>query len=158
LKKEIPTLQKEEIKERAIEYLKNHRILTMATATTDGVPDATALEYASDGLDVFVSVRPNSKKIKNIRENPRVFYEIHDDIDITMDSVKNIEALQVVAKPKIIEPDDPTYERLFSIMEDKFPVFKRIPRKTRFLLHFSPKILWYLNYRNKLFHRDKIEF
>ncbi len=67
-------MSEDELKLNILKYLEEHRILTMATASSDGIPDATALEYANKDFIVFVSVRPKSRKVANIEENPASFF------------------------------------------------------------------------------------
>ena len=147
-----------ELKQAIFQYLETHRILTMATASSDGLPDATALEYANKDFIVYVSVRPKSRKVSNIEENPYVFWEIHDDMEITLENVQNLKALQCSAIPEIMRSDDEGFQEAFDLMEKKFPVFSRIPREKRVILQFTPKKIWYLNYRERMFHRDEINF
>ena len=151
---EVPS----ELNREVIEYLSSHRILTMATADKEGNPDATALEYVNDQFIVFVSVRPGSKKIQNIKENPRVFYEIHDDIPIDFDHVQKVKAIQTLAEGQIIVPVNPEYQIVFLLFEKKYPIFSKIPKNKRILLKFVPKKIWFLNYAKKMFHRDEISF
>jgi uncharacterized pyridoxamine 5'-phosphate oxidase family protein len=151
---EIPS----DLSGEVLEYLTNHRILTMATADNDGNPDATALEYVNDQFVAFVSVRPGSKKIRNIKENPRVFYEIHDEIPIDLEHVQKVKAIQTLAEGQIIFPDTPEYQNIFLLFEKKYPVFSKIPKNKRILLKFVPKKIWFLNYAKKMFHRDEISF
>jgi hypothetical protein len=147
-----------ELEINVIDYLLTHRILTMATASSDGIPDATALEYASDEFIVYVSVRKNSRKVSNIEENPIVFYEIHEDMEITMENVQNLKAIQCSASPQILDKDDEGFHEAFDLMEKKYPVFNRVPREKRVILKFTPRKIWYLNYKDKMFHRDEISF
>lgn len=151
-------MEDHEIISKATEYLRSHNILTMATASLEGEPDATALEYVNKGCVVYVTVRPDSIKVKNIEENPRVFYEVHEDIPITMESIKKLEAIQVAATAKVISHNHQEFDRIFALMVQKFPIFEKISHDTRLILKFSPKKLWYLNYREKLFHRDEVSF
>ena len=150
--------EKSELKQYILKYLETHRILTMATASSDGMPDATALEYANNEFIIYVSVRPKSRKVSNIEENPYVFWEIHEDIEITLENVQNLKALQCSAIPEVLRNDDEGFTEAFDIMENKFPVFSRIPREKRVILRFTPKKIWYLNYRESMFHRDELNF
>ncbi|MBN2156842.1 MAG: pyridoxamine 5'-phosphate oxidase family protein [Candidatus Lokiarchaeota archaeon] len=151
-------MEQDKLKQKVLHYLNTHRILTMATASSNGTPDATALEYANDGFIVIVAVRPNSKKVQNIKENPHVFYEIHEDIEITLENVQNLQALQVSATPNILTYGGEGFNDNFDIMEKKFPVFNRIPRHKRVILEFTPKKIWFLNYAESMFHRDELNF
>ncbi len=151
-------MSEDELKHKILEYLKSHRILTMATASSDGIPDATALEYANNGFMVYVSVRHKSRKVANLKENPAVFYEIHEDMEITMENVQDVKAMQCSATPEILTSDDEGFHEAFDVMERKYPVFSRIPREKRVILQFSPKKIWFLNYKEKMFHRDELNF
>jgi general stress protein 26 len=151
--------KKEEIIADAQKYLETHNVMTMATASLNGEPDASALEYASnDGLNTYVSCRPNSKKVQYIKENPKVFYEIHDTTKIDMDNILNMQALQVSATAEIIQPSDKRFNGAFNVMLKKFPVFSNLKKESRVILLFKPKIVWFLNYREKFFHRDMVSF
>ncbi|MBD3351690.1 MAG: hypothetical protein GF364_09420 [Candidatus Lokiarchaeota archaeon] len=148
---------KDELKSDILQYLSKHNILTMATSDLEGNPDATALEYANDELDVFVSVRKHSKKVSNIKENPKVFYEIHDEIEIDWSSVKTIKAIQASAIPEIYSETDSEFDNYFNKMLKKYPIFSKLNKKKRVIVKFTPKIIWYLNYREKMFSRERFE-
>ena len=94
---------KKQILEKAITYLKSHNLCTMATASKTGIPHAACLEYANDGMDIYVSTWIGSRKVKNIQENPQVFYEVHDVVNINKDDIKNIKGLQVQAKAEVLK-------------------------------------------------------
>ncbi|MFX0102731.1 MAG: pyridoxamine 5'-phosphate oxidase family protein [Candidatus Hodarchaeota archaeon] len=150
---------REQVISESVGYLESHNIMTMATASLDGTPNASALEYANDGLDVVVFSRGKSWKVTNIRENPKVFYEVHDDLKIDRESLRRIIGLQVAASAEIVDSNDPRYEPLYGLMEKKFPVFKGIPKQQeRVILLFKPNKLWLLDYSKKFFHRDEISF
>jgi hypothetical protein len=149
---------REETVQFITDYLRGHRILTMATATKDGDPDATALEYASDGVEVYVSCRPDSQKARNIVENPRVFYEVHDDIEITRESVKKLKAVQAAATAIVLQPGTAEFGVAFSLMVAKFPVFSTMQKDRRVILRFKPRKAWFLDYEKKFFHRDEVSF
>nr|MDO8116027.1 pyridoxamine 5'-phosphate oxidase family protein [Candidatus Sigynarchaeota archaeon] len=151
-------VDRETVIQEAIAYLNSHTLLTMATASLAGEPDATALEYVNDDLDVYVFCRPGSRKVEYIEQNPRVFYEIHDDNPITNDAIKSLKALQVAATGRVIRPGDPEFPRILDKMTSKFPLFSHVPRDSRYALHFTPKKLWYLDYGRKMFHREEISF
>ena len=147
-----------DLKNEVLKYLLSHRILTMATTDKDGEPDATALEYVNSDFIVFVSVRPGSKKIQNLIENQRVFYEIHEDTPIDLESIKKVKAIQCSAIGSIIRPEDASYQDSFQLFIIKFPAFSMIPKNKRIILKFEPKRIWFLNYEKKMFHRDEITF
>ncbi|MHA1683108.1 MAG: pyridoxamine 5'-phosphate oxidase family protein [Promethearchaeota archaeon] len=156
--KELRSRSRDEIERDVISYLDSHRILTMATASKEGDPDATALEYANDGVVVYVTCRPGSRKVSNIKENSRVFFEIHDDVEIAKESLKHLQALQVSAVAEILSVTNPQFDPAFNIMLKKFPVFENLRHDSRVILKFIPRRVWFLNYKIKFFHREEINF
>jgi hypothetical protein len=83
---------------------------------------------------------------------------VHDDIDITRESVKKLKAVQVAAAGSVLHPGTPVFDAAFSLMVAKFPVFSTMQKDSRVILHFRPRKAWYLNYEKKFFHRDEISF
>ena len=149
----------DQIIRESIEYLEKNNILTMATATLDGIPRADALEYANDNLNVFVLSVRKSWKVSNICKNHQVFYEVHHNLKIDIKSLKGIIGIQVEANAEIISQQDSRFNKYFKIMEKKFPVFKnRLGLEKRVILLFKPKKLWLLDYSKSFFHRDQINF
>ncbi len=61
------------------EYLRRHRICTLATATRAGTPHASAFWYASDGLDLYLAVDERTTTARNLGESPYVAGAIYDD-------------------------------------------------------------------------------
>ena len=144
---------------QATQYLEQNAILSMATASADGVPRVDALEYASSELDVFVLSPTKSWKVTNIENNPRIFYEIHHILEIDVQKLKGIIGVQVEGRPYIIDYNDPKFMEYFEKMKEKFPVFKNMRKlEDRVILLFKPIKLWLLDYSKKFFHRDFVIF
>jgi uncharacterized protein YhbP (UPF0306 family) len=62
----------------ANEYLANHDILTLATASGAGVPNAAAMYYAAKGSAVYFSAFPESTTGKNLAENAKAAASIYE--------------------------------------------------------------------------------
>ncbi|MHA1378818.1 MAG: pyridoxamine 5'-phosphate oxidase family protein [Candidatus Helarchaeota archaeon] len=151
--------QDEKVLEKAIAYLDSHNLLTMATATNSGVPHAACLEYANNKMDVYVSTWMGSRKLKNIQKNPKVFYEVHDVVNINKDDIKNIKGLQVAAIGKVLQYPSSQFKAAWDIMIKKYPIFKLVKlNEKRAILHFIPETLWMLDYSIKFGHTDKYNF
>ncbi|MFX1449548.1 MAG: pyridoxamine 5'-phosphate oxidase family protein [Promethearchaeota archaeon] len=147
------------ILKKAIAYLESHNLLTMATASQTGIPHCACLEYASKEMEVYVSTWIGSRKVKNIQQNPQVFYEVHDVVNINKDDVKNIKGLQVQAAAEVLQYPTSEFKSAWDIMTNKYEVFKLIPlNEKRTLLYFIPKKLWMLDYSVKFGHTDEYEF
>lgn len=147
-----------QLQEKASRYLAGHHLLTMATASLDGTPNATALEYASDGLDVYVLSMSSSWKINNIKENNKVFYEIHDVLPIEVDRLRDVIGIQVAATARLLDHGDPGFSKAFELLAAKFPPFKGMEHlETRTIIQLGPRKIWILDYSKKFFHRDFID-
>lgn len=147
------------ILQKAIKYLESHNLLTMATASKSGIPHAACLEYANKDMETFVSTWMGSRKLMNIKNNPQVFYEIHDVVDINKDDIKNIKGLQVEAVGEVFQYPSENFKAAWDVMIKKYPVFKLIKlNEKRAVLHFIPKKLWMLDYGIKFGHTDVYEF
>ena len=57
--------------ESALEYLKSHFLLVLATADTDGSPHAAPMFYTSDGPKIYFSAPDDSQTAKNLKGNPK---------------------------------------------------------------------------------------
>ena len=62
----------------ANEYLANHDILTLATASGSGAPNAAAMYYAAKGSAVYFSAFPESNTGKNLAENSKAAASIYE--------------------------------------------------------------------------------
>jgi nitroimidazol reductase NimA-like FMN-containing flavoprotein (pyridoxamine 5'-phosphate oxidase superfamily) len=56
----------------AIEILRSHRIMTIATVRPDGWPQATIVGYANEGWSLYFLIYRGSQKFANIRRDNRV--------------------------------------------------------------------------------------
>jgi len=61
------------------EYLREHHICALATATRAGTPHASSFWYASDGLDLYLAVDERTTTARNLGENPYVAGAIYDE-------------------------------------------------------------------------------
>ena len=55
----------------ALDYLKSHYLLVLATAGADGAPHAAPMFYASEGPKIYFSAPDDSRTAKNLGANPR---------------------------------------------------------------------------------------
>lgn len=62
----------------ATDYLQDHQLLTLATASTGGEPHAAPCFYVNDGLTVYFSVAPNSVSAANLKANARAAAGVAD--------------------------------------------------------------------------------
>jgi hypothetical protein len=64
----------------ALEFLRQHSVLTLATAGSDG-PGAAAVFYACDGLDPIFLSAPNTRHGRHLAEDPRAAATVQDHFE-----------------------------------------------------------------------------
>lgn len=73
----------EEIRQKILTLLDQHRIMTVATLRPDGWPQATTVGYASEGLTLYFLCGLDSQKAANLARDDRLSLTIdHDTSDI----------------------------------------------------------------------------
>lgn len=73
----------EQIKEKILSLLDQHRIMTIATLRPDGWPQATTVGYVSQGLTLYFLCGLESQKAANLARDDRVSLTIdHDTSDL----------------------------------------------------------------------------
>jgi uncharacterized protein YhbP (UPF0306 family) len=67
-----------EVPQHVLDYLEGEKALTLATATKEGAPHAATYLYVSDGIDLFIWLKPASQTAENVKSNPRVGFAIDE--------------------------------------------------------------------------------
>jgi CRP-like cAMP-binding protein len=63
---------------QVLEYLRSQNTLTLATATTSGLPHAATMVYVGEGITLYFCTRPDTTTARNIAENPSVAFTIDE--------------------------------------------------------------------------------
>src|SRR5512132_255535 len=69
----------EEIRDKILTLLDQHRIMTVATLRPDGWPQATTVGYANEGLTLYFLCGRDSQKAANLARDDRVSLTVDDD-------------------------------------------------------------------------------
>lgn len=64
---------------RVLDFLSEHTTMTLATASSTGVPRATALRFVNDGLTLYMWTRSQSWTARQIEQNPLVSFTISEE-------------------------------------------------------------------------------
>lgn len=64
--------------QKELEYLRGQQLGRIATASKDGIPQVTPVAFATDEEKVYLNIQHDSKKARNIRNNPRVSFVVDD--------------------------------------------------------------------------------
>jgi nitroimidazol reductase NimA-like FMN-containing flavoprotein (pyridoxamine 5'-phosphate oxidase superfamily) len=70
----------EGIRDKLLELLHEHRIMTVATKRPHGWPQATTVGYVSDGLTLYFLCSPQSQKAQNLSRDNRISLTIDHDV------------------------------------------------------------------------------
>jgi len=65
-------------RERVLDYLQSHRVMTVATLGSDG-PAAAAVFYVNQGLNFYFLSAAHTDHCRNLLRDPRVAITIHED-------------------------------------------------------------------------------
>jgi uncharacterized protein len=103
---------------KEIAFLDKHEVGRLATASKDLTPHVIPVIYAMDGEKVIVAVDYGTKKLKNLRENPKVA--------IVVDEYEPNRAVFIQGSCKILERG-PEYLRLLKILFKKFDFYRENP-------------------------------
>ncbi len=106
------------LKPRELSFLRAHELCRLATASKDARPHVVPVVYVLDGEDIVVAVDYGTKKLKNLRENPKVA--------LVVDERGPNRAVMVEGECEIFERGK-EYLRLLQILFDRFDFYRRDP-------------------------------
>src|SRR6185369_16829482 len=106
----------EDIRQKILSLLDQHRIMTIATLRPDGWPQATTVGYANDGLTLYFLCGPNSQKASNLERDDRVSLTIDHDTPQVME----ITGLSMAAHAQVVM-DQTESEKALRLLMLKHP-------------------------------------
>jgi predicted pyridoxine 5'-phosphate oxidase superfamily flavin-nucleotide-binding protein len=84
MSKTLKKLPEAELKKEIREFLKTRKILVLCTASKEGIPRASPMDFyidkKSDDFDIFITPAPGSKT-RNMEENPNISIGIYTPLD-----------------------------------------------------------------------------
>lgn len=99
-----------EVPPHVLGFLRDHTTMTLATASPTGVPRATPLRYANDGMTLYAWTRSESWTARQIERNPLVSFTIAEE---SVGLQGSGEARLVIASDEL--------ERAVGLFSEKFP-------------------------------------
>jgi len=106
----------EEIRNKILTLLDQHRIMTVATVRPDGWPQATTVGYANEGLTLFFLCGIQSQKAANLARDDRVSLTIDHDTPQVME----ITGLSMAARAHAVV-DTAEAEKVLRLLMLKYP-------------------------------------
>jgi general stress protein 26 len=142
------------LREEILSILKGAEEMTIATVRPDGYPQATTVNYASDGLIIYFGCAAESQKARNVACNDKV------SLTITLPSFnwEEIRGLSMGGKASPVT-DPAEISRVSELMLRKFPQILRYAlagKKGLFLVRVTPEVISVLDYRKGFGHTDLV--
>lgn len=69
------------VPQNVLDFLAEHKKLTLATASTTGVPHAAAFMFVNNGAIIYFWTRPETTTAKQIEQNPVVSFSVDDYVE-----------------------------------------------------------------------------
>ena len=146
----------EEIREKILTLLDQHRIMTVATLRPDGWPQATTAGYVNEGLTLYFLCGLDSQKAKNLARDNRISLTIdHDAADLM-----TITGLSMAARTQAVD-DRAEAEKVLRMLPLKYPNTPPLPMKMPSpdeirLFRVTPTIISVLDYSKGFGHTDLV--
>jgi len=103
---------------RQMKFLKSHELCRLATASKGGRPHVVPVIYTLDGEDIIIAIDYKTKKLKNLKENPK--------LALVVDDYHPNRGLMVEGDCEILERGS-EYLRLLQILFDRFVFYRKNP-------------------------------
>jgi nitroimidazol reductase NimA-like FMN-containing flavoprotein (pyridoxamine 5'-phosphate oxidase superfamily) len=136
--------------EEILSILKTADEMTVATVRPDGYPQATTVNYVSDGLVMYFGCAAESQKVRNI--------ECNDKVSLTVTpphfNWEDIRGLSIGGRAAPVT-DPQEINRVSELMLRKFPQILRYAlagKKGVFLVRITPEVISVLDYRKGFGH------
>lgn len=146
----------EEIKQKILALLDEHRIMTIATLRSDGWPQATTVGYASEDLTIYFLCGLDSQKAANIAGDNRVSLTIDHDTPQVME----ITGLSMAARATpVLDPAEG--EKVLRMLMAKYPpqgdlpLAMPTPADVR-IFRVAPSVISVLDYSKGFGHTDLV--
>ena len=146
----------EEIRNKILTLLDQHRIMTVATVRPDGWPQATTVGYANEGLTLFFLCGIQSQKAANLARDDRVSLTIDHDTPQVME----ITGLSMAARAHPVT-DLAEGEKVLGLLMRKYPQQASFPlpmpkaSEVR-IFRVTPTVISVLDYTKGFAHTDLV--
>lgn len=142
------------VREKIIELLDHHRLMTLATNRPDGWPQATTVGYVNDGVTIYFLCGPASQKAQNLALDNRVSLTVDNDVSDPM----AITGLSMAAHAHPVT-DPAELSRAMSLLGQRYPEYAKFPmpkpEEIR-VFRVEPKMVSMLDYSKGFGHSDLV--
>ena len=144
------------IRQKILDLLDHHRIMTVATLRPDGWPQATTVGYVNDGMTIYFLCGLDSQKARNLAQDDRVSLTIDEDTSDLM----SITGLSMAAHAHAVV-DRAEAEKVLRMMPRKYPdqgtppVEMPSPEDVS-IFRLTPTVISVLDYSKGFGHTDLV--
>jgi nitroimidazol reductase NimA-like FMN-containing flavoprotein (pyridoxamine 5'-phosphate oxidase superfamily) len=142
------------IREKIIDLLDHHRLMTVATNRPDGWPQATTVGYVNDRLTLYFLCGPQSQKVQNLALDNRVSLTIDHDVSDPM----AISGLSMAAHAHPVS-DPAELAKAMNLLGQRYPEYASFPmpkpEQIR-VFRVEPKVISVLDYAKGFGHTDLV--
>lgn len=141
-----------DIIERIVNYLDDHRCMSLATVSPEDQPMTATASYANDGMTIYFSTGRTTAKFKNISKASNVALTVDEDYD----DWGIIQGVQLRGNAKMLEGKEEV-KNAQSILECKFPQMEHMPENVNFeFFKIEPTVAYFLDNSKGFRHRDQV--
>src|SRR5689334_12697734 len=112
----------ESIRQKIVDLLDHHRLMTIATNRPDGWPQATTVGYVNDGLTLYFLCGPESQKTQNLARDNRVSLTIDHEVSDPM----AITGLSMAAYVRPVT-DAAELAKAMTLLGERYPEYAKFP-------------------------------
>ncbi len=97
------------------ELLKSKMLARIATASRDAVPHAVAIWFIFHEGAIYFATDENSKKLRNLKENPKIAFVVDDEI------WDRPHSLMIFGRTEVLFPGTAEFDRIFELLCVRYP-------------------------------------
>ena len=146
------------IRQKILQLLDQHRIMTVATLRPDGWPQATTVGYVNKDLTLYFLCGPESQKASNLAQDDRLSLTIDHDTPELME----ITGLSMAARARLVH-DRAEAEEVLQLMPLKYPQAQAQPLPFSMptpdevcIFRVTPVVISVLDYTQGFGHTDLV--
>ncbi|MDY6893057.1 MAG: pyridoxamine 5'-phosphate oxidase family protein [Chloroflexota bacterium] len=144
-----------DLRDEILSYMGKCRVCTIATADTDGKPNASAVFFKNNEFDIYFNTDRESEKAKNILTNPRIALVLQEDGPIAQTD-KEIKGIQYVGTATTVTDD--TMPEVPKAVLNRHRAFNSVSTGQSVIIKVTPSRIYMIDYSHGFRHRDVLEF
>jgi len=140
------------MKHKAVDILKDNRLMAISTLRADGWPQTTMVSYANEDILIYFIVSKASQKFANIERDDRVSLVIGRDFH----DPSTIKAVSIAARASEVR-DPKQRQRAITLLLERHPGLRKLERPDpghSAVMRANPEIITILDYSKGFGHAD----